>query len=136
MKDAKKRTKLIDAKSVTREVLLKLHLQQQAQPSTSGKRYMGCINMFHLTTHPNPVLPLQLPKVLGLYLLPLPHHISVTQRRGVSWKGLVAQNAAAFMSGFQAQFQGLLPQALYPLPPHTPLSSSEYPQGHLGTHKS
>ena len=136
VKDAKKRTKLIDAMAITGEALLKLHLQQQAQPSTTGKRYMGCINMFHLTAHQNPVLPLQLPKVLGLYLLPLPHDISVTQRRGVSWKGLVAQNAAAFMSGLQEQFQGLLPQTLYPLPPHTPQSSSEYPQGHLRSHKS
>ena len=136
MKDAKKHTKLIDAKTITGEALLKLYLQLQAQPSTSGKRYMGCINMFHSTAHPSLVLWLQLSKFRVLFLLPLLHHISVAQRRGVSWKGLVAQNAAAFMSGPKEQFQGLLPQALYPLPSHTPQSSSGYLQNPLRSYES
>ena len=87
VKDAQKSTKFIDAKSITREVLLKVSLQQQAQSSTSRKRYMRCINMFHLTTHRNPVLPLQLPSILGLYLLPLPHHIVFAQGVRMCRKG-------------------------------------------------
>ena len=37
MKDTKKRTKLIDAKSITGEALLKLHLQQKAHLATGAR---------------------------------------------------------------------------------------------------
>ena len=79
-KDARKCTWLTDAKAITGEALLKLHLDNRLN-------HLRCINMFHSTVYPSPVLPLQQLKFLGLYLLPLLHYMSVFQRIRMSWKG-------------------------------------------------